>query len=189
MRVATFFLSLLSIGIVPVSGVEFSSVDLKPLIQQRSSTRLQADPPLGSGRSDLTRMITRGGGLLQFQASGSGVVGPGSSFFNSRWVRGVGSSASFLRLRQVLAEGRVGLQRDCSLPFFDDVIVITGTVEVIWYGAQGRRNAFTVTYFGPSETPPTPLCSVEIQQILSGMNAYLAAVEREPDTEILDSGE
>jgi hypothetical protein len=86
-----------------------------------------------------------------------------------------------------MEQAKVGLQGDCSLPLFDEDVVITGTDEILWYGARGRRNAFTVTYFGPAETPPTPLCPQQVADLLIEIRSYIVAVEQAPDTEFLNS--
>jgi hypothetical protein len=187
MKALTVTALLLLAGIVPALGVEFSSVDLKPLIQQHRSTVLSASTlPLG-GRSDLVRILTKGGGLIEMFATGSDGPGPRIPPFSGEYLRGVGSAAGFTRFKQALARARVGLQKDCSIALFDEETVTIGADEIIWYGAQGRRNIFTVTYFGPDETPPTPLCPSEVRDMLTELRGYVVSVEQDPDTELLRS--
>jgi hypothetical protein len=191
MKVASLVGSLLLAGIVPARGADFSSVDLKPLLQQRESSCLKYNGlylPPAVGCSDMTRLITKGGGAIETRASGPPRETRGWTA-DGYFLRGVGSAASLAELKQTLAQNRVGVQRDCSYPNFDHdrIYVTTGTDEIIWYGAQGRRNSFVITYFQPDQPPPTPLCPPEVEALLSALRGYIYDVGQEPDTERLSS--
>jgi hypothetical protein len=175
--VAALFLLLASATMS--AAADFADADLHPLLRVNASLRVFPfiEPALG-GHSDEVKVITRGGALISVLTRQVGFSQP----FDNHFLRGVGSPAAVAALKTKLAENQVGLQTSCLLTPSDEV---SGTYEITWYGRGFRRNAF-IAYYGDAGAG-FPSCPPEVQQVITAIDVFEAAVRAEPDSEKLSS--
>ncbi len=165
--------------------VDFSRIDLIPLLRVNASRRFTPNPsnviPPPPGVSDDTILVTRGGGMIALK-SDQGAASP----FNSHLTRGVAKPAEQKKLRAALAAAQVGLQGDCALSGVVEAGEATGRYEVTWYGGA-RRNEFVVVFFSAKETPTLPLCPPQVSLLKATIEEYVFKVALDPESESLDS--
>jgi hypothetical protein len=172
-------LTLLLCSAATVAAIPFKDADLHPLLRVNVSLRVFPfiEPALG-GHSDEVKVITRGGALNAVRTQQIGFSQP----FDNHFLRGVGSPAAVATLKTKLGENQVGLQTSCLLTPSDEV---SGSYEITWYGRGFRRNAL-VAYYGDAGAG-FPSCPPEVQQIITAIDVFEAAVRAEPDSEKLSS--
>lgn len=166
---------------VPANAVNFSRVDLKPLLNIRVNSRV-TDPRLSPLVSDASYFITRGGATTLYTADT--VTAPGFAHSN-QLVRAVGTAKEIAALREQIATNQIGQQSDCLASGAG--LHGPQSWDVLWYGygQVPRRRSFSV-YFGtgPDGLPP---CSAQVLQIVDAVRAYLEQATDNPGTEFLQS--
>jgi hypothetical protein len=91
------------------------------------------------------------------------------------WLResktAIGSPADFATLTAVLTDNQVGQQAGaCSVPPPVALPSAAGSTEITWYSRGVRKSVFVIEINGASAP-----CSEEVQNILSGIEAYEVA--------------
>ena len=159
-------------------------IDLKPLIAVHASRNFQLrtlpgrlPPPPVDVTEEL--LVTNGGGAGAVRVTTTLCCDiPERRLFAS----GVAGRADHARLRDLLAEVRVGALEDCV--FENDLTTPTGgrtrgSYEVTWYGRANRRNRFTVV-FADAGTAALPLCTPEVRQLIGGLRTFADALAADP---------
>lgn len=165
----------------PAIGADFSTVDLKPLLNIRVDSSFSS-PRFPTLVSDASIFITRGGATTNYTAH----TFPFAGFVHrNELVRAVAVPAEIVALRQELAANQVGQQQDCQ----GSVAGLHGPVawDVRWYGHGEipRRHSFQVYFgIGPEDLAP---CTEEVSNIIKAVKTYLGLVRDNPGTEILRS--
>lgn len=149
---------------VPVPGI-----DSRTLLRVHSKLREQVRPDTHL-RSDIDRLITRGGGLITIVSSGLNDQVPDVNAFNGR-----GTASDLAALGVALTAASVGTASDCSFNGGGR----TGPVEITWYGRTGRRNVFTILFID-GDPPEGERCSAATRAVFDAIEIFEEQTFRNP---------
>lgn len=178
-RTTLLFLLFLVPG--AAGAVDFSGLDLNPMIRVRTQLTLPAFPPpaFEDAFDDSTYFITRGGATVFDH-----VIHLTSSQ-TARTVHQIGRGISIpeplAQLKQALVAARAGVRTSC---LFDRSDSPTDTYEITWYGRNARQNQFTVV-FGPPDSTTLPPCPAEVSELIGAIGSYEIQVLNDPASEVL----
>jgi hypothetical protein len=182
--------TLLALSLTFVAPAAFGQggacvVDLGPLVTVHASRLFEGrtlpgrvPPPPREVTEDL--LVTNGGAASAVRVTRTFCCDiPDLRLFAS----GIAGRADVVRLRDLLAEVRVGLFGGCV--FENDLTTpvgprVRGGYEVTWYGRAGRRNRFTIA-FADAGQAALPLCPPEAQRLIDGLTAFADALAADPD--------
>lgn len=163
-----------------LAAVDFSGLDLDPMIRVRTQQTTLALPPApGDIHDDLTYFVTRGGATVFVNVIQ--LIGSQTRSTIHQLGRGIGSPAPLTRLKQALSAARAGTQRSCS---FDQPHSPLDTFEITWYGKNARQNQFTVA-FGPPGATALPPCPAAVSELIAAIVDYEIQVLNDPASEVL----
>jgi hypothetical protein len=83
------------------------------------------------------------------------------------------SAQALSALRSALDAGHIGIQQSCTL---NPMFISSGTVELTWYGRNGRRNDLTVVL--DNRPPEQVACPPDLCEILVAINNYSSTVHK-----------
>ncbi|MEP7008891.1 MAG: hypothetical protein ABJC13_01065 [Acidobacteriota bacterium] len=155
----------------------FDGVDLRPLVRMHSTRygfNTIPSPPLLEF-SDGDSFVSVGGATIN-----NIWLRTGDRPFNSFLRRGVGSPILLSRLRSALTTNRVGIHKNCQI---DTGGVLSGFIEITWYGQGPRRNAFRAS-LGAGDLPDLPICSQEVERTIRAIDDYFNQVEYSADFDV-----
>jgi hypothetical protein len=153
-------------GLLAAPAVPAQELDLRPLLDVMSSETNTDGPP-----TSLQRFTIYHGGTLMFQSRSSD-----GRCVLTKLAAGVGSQVDLRRLNRALRAGQVSSLKDCGLGFQFGTNL---EYRLEWQSAEGRANRFKFgTYYRTS-------CPAGVPQIKNAVDAFVAAVLRDPKTEVL----
>lgn len=140
----------------------------RPLLDIMSSEFNTDGPP-----SSLQRITILQGGTLMYQVRST----DGRCVF-TRLATGTGSEVALRRLNRALRTGQVGSQTNCGLGFQFGTNL---EYELGWQNTNGQSNRFKFgTYYRTN-------CPAGVPRIKAAVDAFVAAVLRDPETEVLEN--
>ena len=160
-------------------AVDFSGLDLDPLLRVRIQQTTPAQPP---AVEDIHKMsdffVTRGGATTLVRVFQ--LIGTQSRRTLHQLGRGISAPDPLTHLKQVLNTARAGLQSNCTV--IEDSPV--NTYEITWYGRNARQNLFTVV-FGPLGSSALPSCPPEVSELIRTIVDYESQILNDPESEVL----
>lgn len=160
------------VSATPGAALDFSAVDVQPLVEVHSALHFYFQLPIlppPSGPVEGMLMVTRGGALVSYTTTGC------CGANNATFGRAVVDPAGLDAVRRALGEARIGIQQSChvssDLPEeFEYASWVTGRKELRWFGQRGRRNFLRVEYVARRRDSALPACPQELVAALEALD-------------------
>lgn len=165
------------------SGQNLCAADLHRLLRVTATfTAIQRSPSApGPSQNVFEDFVVSRSGVVVGQAVHDELC-DGCTTHNT--VAASGASVQDLNsLRQVIDSNRIGIQTSCFQANLEEGTVgprLFGTVELTWYGRNGRKNTWTVLYDNAGNGGTLPPCSLAVQSIVNTVRSFFSQAASRP---------